>query len=98
MRPSRRPGIEHAAQALWLIGDEADRAAGKPSEAGDDVGGKARLELEDAVAVRDRRDHPAHVVAFARVGWNQIEQRVVPPFGGSSVGPIGKGSRAFDGR
>ena len=57
-----------------VIGDDADRVAVEPGEAGDQRRAVARLELLQHRAVDDARDHLAHLERLARVGRDQAVQ------------------------
>ena len=54
--------VEAAGQAHRVVGDDADRPSGEPAQAGDDVGGPTRLQLDEGPLVQDGRDHGRHVV------------------------------------
>src|ERR1700733_15590360 len=52
-----------------VIGDDADKIAPDAREARDQGFAVERLELVEFAAVDDTRDHLAHVIGFAAVGW-----------------------------
>ena len=71
-------GIEHAGQHHRLVGDEADGAALDAAEAGDDVLGKVRLDLEEIAFVGDLQDQLLDVVGFVGVVGDQpVERQIV---------------------
>ena len=62
----RRGGVDDAAEAPRLVGDEADRAALDPRQGGDHVPRPVGAELEQAALVGERRGDVADVVDLAR--------------------------------
>ena len=69
--------VEAAGQHQRLVGDDADRLALEPDEAGEDVAGEVLLDLEEIALVGELQDQLAHVVGLVgAVGDQRVEARL----------------------
>ena len=58
----RRGGVQAAAEAEGVVGDDADRAATEPPEGGHEVGSPPGVQLDDGALVEHALDERVHVV------------------------------------
>ena len=75
----RRRDVERSCERDRLVGDDADRPPAHRGERGDDVGGPAVTDLEEAPVVDQRRRHLADVVAPRRRRWDQLARLRTQP-------------------